>query len=207
MPVDATPETPGWIARLWPLPGILLCCLISALVPVLAAPAGTASGEASLTIRTVSARADGDNVIIQPELTIGLTDATVEAIISGIPIALRVSTELKRERMLLWDESVTSTTDYIQISYHALSRRFLLHQTQTDTYRIYRHLDQTLGALDMPEPIRLLVDEPLQADQRYYGTLRIELDVGRLPRPLQLPAYLSSDWRLDSGHRIWRLER
>lgn len=164
-----------------------------------------AAGDASIVVREVDARQDGHALIVQPELTLALTDAATEAVISGIPITLVLDSRLMRARNYLWDESVSSSEDYIQISYHALSRRFLLHQTQNNSHRIFRHLDQVLAALGTPEPQRIALDEPLDPEERYYGTLRISLDVSQLPRPLQLPAYLTADWRLDSGTAVWSI--
>ncbi|MGB1108889.1 MAG: DUF4390 domain-containing protein [Gammaproteobacteria bacterium] len=206
-PWPAVAVRPGWV---WMRPLFVLLMLVGSLsMPTLSAAAEGAetkkAADASIVIREVGARQDGHALIVQPELTLSLTDAATEAVISGIPITLAIDSRLMRARAYMWDELVASSEDYIQISYHALSRRFLLHQTQSNSHRIFRHLDQVLASLATPESLRLALDEPLDPEERYYGTLRISLDVSQLPRPLQLPAYLTSDWRLDSGTSVWSI--
>jgi len=79
-----------------------------------------------------------------------------------------------------------------RLSYQPLIRRYVLQRgSSTQAFALKGSALRALGRFD---DVVLASDPPAAA-----LTLRLKLDRSELPAPLRLPAYLSSDWRLDSG--------
>ena len=127
------------------------------------------------------------------ELTRGLEDAVTR----GIPLYFTTEVQLTRPRWYWFDEKAITASQTIRISYNVLT-----HQYQAS---ITGRLQQSFSTLDdalslVRRPSRWVVAEKggLKSGEVYNVAVRMGLDVARLPKPFQVHAMNSSDWRFSS---------
>jgi len=126
-----------------------------------------------------------------------LTRSLEDAVTRGIPLYFTTEVQLTRPRWYWFDEKAVSTSQTIRISYNVLT-----HQYQA---AISGRLQQSFATLDdalslVRRPSRWVVAEKgaLKSGEVYNVAVRMGLDVARLPKPFQVHAMNSSDWRFSS---------
>jgi len=129
-------------------------------------------------------------------------DAEVEeAINKGVALHFLVEFALMEPRSYWFDEEVTSASQVIRLSYHALSRQYLInigsHQTT------FASLTEALQALGSVQDWLVVEKSMLKKSAAYYAMLRMRLDHNRLPKPLQVSAIGSEKWNLVSERHRW----
>ena len=92
-----------------------------------------------------------------------------------------------------------------EIQYHALTDQYLLHNKNSGAHLIFSSLDSALFSLGHVRQLPLIDASLLEADADYLVRVRSRLDFRSLPVPLQLKAYLSSEWRVSSEWYPWEL--
>jgi hypothetical protein len=132
------------------------------------------------------------------ELHRGLEDA----IARGFPLYFTTDVEITRPRWYWFDERAITASQTIRISYNVLTRQYRAAITGS--------LQQNFASLDdaltmVRRPSRWLVAEKgaLKIGQTYQVAVRMRLDVAQLPKPFQVHALNSSDWRLSSDWKYF----
>jgi hypothetical protein len=105
----------------------------------------------------------------------------------------------------LWDDVLATLEQRYEIQYHALADQYLLRSLNSGSQFVYPNLNATLRALGKIEQLPILDAHLLEADKHYKVRVRSRLDLGSLPAPIQLKAYVSSKWWLSSGWYSWDL--
>lgn len=126
-----------------------------------------------------------------------LTRSLEDAVTRGIPLYFTTEVQLTRPRWYWFDEKAISTSQTIRISYNALTQQY--HAA------ISGRLQQSFSSLDdalslVRRPSRWIIAEKgaLKSGDVYNVAVRMGLDVARLPKPFQVHAMNSSDWRFSS---------
>ena len=142
---------------------------------------------------------------LNAEIEYELSESALDALHNGVPLTIELEMEVARERDWLWDETVASLQQFFRLEHHALARQYVvtnLNSGQIDTFPTLTAATDFLGGImDFP----LLDRSLLEADAKYYVSLRASLDIESLPAPLRPVAYLSGDWRLTSDWFQWPL--
>lgn len=132
------------------------------------------------------------------DLNRGLEDV----ITRGVPLYFTTDVEMTRPRWYWFDERTITASQTIRISYNVLTRQY--HAA------IVGRLQQSFATLDdalsmVRRPSRWVVAEPgeLKPGQTYNVAVRMRLDVAQLPKPFQVHAMNSSDWRLSSDWKYF----
>jgi len=142
---------------------------------------------------------------IQGKIEIDLEDPLLSALNSGVALEFVINYEIVRSRGWWFDKQIAEVSQRYQISYHALSRQYLLTNLNTrtvDTFYSLARLEEVLGQVsDFP-----LLDASLLRPKKVYRIrMRAYFDYDELPIPLRMRAYSSSAWRPDSGWLVWPL--
>jgi len=87
-----------------------------------------------------------------------------------------------------------------RLSYLPLSERYQLSAEATDDLQSFSRLRHMLAEIDVLNV--QLATGPLPPGS-YQLRTRIRLDESQLPTPMQLPAWLSSQWQHDSEWSVW----
>ena len=124
-----------------------------------------------------------------------------EAVNKGVVLYFLVEFALMEPRSYWFDEELTSASQAIRLSYHALSRQYLInvggHQTT------FASLQEAVQALGNIQDWLVVEKSMLKKGVPYYAMLRMRLDHNRLPKPLQVSAIGAEKWNLVSERYRW----
>lgn len=127
------------------------------------------------------------------ELTRGLEDAVTR----GIPLYFTTEVQITRPRWYWFDEKSVSTAQTIRISYNVLTHQY--HASISGRLQqSFNTLDDALSLVRRPNRWVIAEKGSLKRGEVYTVAVRMGLDVARLPKPFQVHALNSSDWRFSS---------
>lgn len=139
---------------------------------------------------------------VQAGLELGLSNANIEALQSGVPLTFSVDFRLGR-RYQGWARELRTESFHWRIRYLPLSEHYALENPITNTTETYPRLRTLLTALRLPSWYPTQVENVAIGDNDYQMQIRARLNRLQLPAPLRLPAMFSSQWRLrDSWHTL-----
>ncbi|WP_293778931.1 DUF4390 domain-containing protein [uncultured Oxalicibacterium sp.] len=127
------------------------------------------------------------------ELNRGLEDALAR----GIPLYFTTEVEIIRPRWLWFDSKEVSRTQTVRISYNVLTRQYYAAMTGR-IHQSFTSLDDALSMVRRPNRWLVADQNTLKPGETYEVAVRMQLDVAQLPKPFQVHAMNSSDWRLSS---------
>lgn len=174
---------------------ISLCLLV---VGLLTARTALAAG---ITVEHAELAPAEEAYLLHADFIIDLNTEVEEAINKGVALNFLIEFALMEPHRYWFDEEVTSTSRTIRLSYHALSRQYLINiGSHQATFSTLQEAVQALGRLqDWPVVEKSL----LKKGTPYYAMLRMRLDHGSLPKPLQVSAIGSEKWDLISERYRW----
>ncbi len=178
---------------------LLLAFCLSALLASAPAFARAAEG---IELLEASLESGDDGYRLSTHFSVELTRSLEDALMRGVPLYFNLQVEVSRARWYWFDEVAAKATRKIRISYNLLTQQYRA-SIDGSFHRNFARLDDMLGLLRRPG--RWLVAEPsaLEADASYTVAVQLALDVSQLPKPIQVSAMGSGDWRMSSGwHRF-----
>lgn len=147
----------------------------------------------------------GEIYQLEARLEYQFSEAVLAALDSGVSLTLVLDIEVYSPSRYLWDDVIATLEQRYQIQYHALSEQYLLRHLNSGSQFVYSSLGSALASLGKIEHVPILDAHLLQKDEHYKVRVRSRLDLDSLPVPLQLKAYVSSEWWLSSGWYSWDL--
>lgn len=138
------------------------------------------------------------------ELNRGLEDALNR----GIPLYFTTEIEITKPRWYWFDAKAVVDSQTIRISYNVLTRQY--HAAITGRLQqSFSTLDDALSLVRRPNRWVVAERNELKVGETYSVSVRMQLDVAQLPKPFQVHALNSSDWRLTSNwkHFLYTAER
>lgn len=139
-----------------------------------------------------------ESVQLSALLDFQLTEKVADAVRNGIPVTLEVKVKVERPQKYWWPEEVSAMRQRYQLRYHALSQQFIVRNLNNGVQNHFPNVSQALASigqinnLTLPRPRDVIDLDP------YRLRIRTRLDIGALPVPLRLWAYLDPGWYLRS---------
>ena len=162
--------------------------------------------QAEFRVNEVSTRLDEDVFRLDMRAEYHLSNAAIEALVSGVPITFELQMEVVSPREWLWARTIAKLSQRYRIEYYALTRQYLVTNLNSQSQDIYSNQQGALEALGVVTELPLIDKHLLNEGELYEGRLRTRLMIEELPTPLRVLAYLSSEWRLSSEWYVWRLQ-
>ncbi|HEX2668223.1 MAG TPA: DUF4390 domain-containing protein [Gammaproteobacteria bacterium] len=164
-----------------------------------------AGEEPGFVIRTAYTELVNGVYYLNADVGLNLSDDAVNALENGLPLTVELQIEVIKHRTWWTNQQTAYLEQRYQISYHELSRRFIvtnLNSGEQQSYLTYREAITDLGQVsDLPVIDANLLDP----EARYNIRIRAVLDVKSFPGPLQLIASLFKGWDLSSDWYQWVL--
>lgn len=157
-----------------------------------------------IQIKSVSMAAVGQGYEISIDSEIAL-NATLEQVLEkGIVLYFVTKFSLDDSRWYWLYDEVARGKLRVGLRYYALTRQYHLnHPSFSQSFNTLAEALQALGQLrDYP----LIVKSDLKSDVDYNASLRIWLDLTRMPKPFQVEALGSRKWDLSSDKLEWRMK-
>jgi len=150
---------------------------------------------------------DNDILRTQSAFNLDIGPDPLDALNNGIPLTIAVEMVLSRERSWLPDEKIAQWQFLYEISYHALSGRYVVSEQSSDEYESYSTFNEALQAVEQFTASWQTSDSMTGNDQNYLMKLRVRLDLTPLPAPIKLVSHVIRQWRQNSGWQQWSVLR
>jgi hypothetical protein len=169
--------------------GLLFFCLQSLANP------------SSIVIKSAELTPEGEVYKLNADLEIELDEKIKEAINKGVSVEFLYTFELVSPRSFWFDKEIVSTSTSISVSYHALSRQYLVSQSGRQTS--HEILSEAMIELIQLYDWKVLDKTMVESNREYKASLRVKLDQTKLPKAIQVEAIGSEDWQLASDKFEW----
>ncbi len=154
-----------------------------------------------IVVKNADLKVSGEAYLLNSDLEISLGDKVEEAINKGVPVEFLYEFELVKPRLFWLDAEVVKTKMRIKLSYHALSRQYLV--TQDGRQTSHDILSEAMIELVQLYDWKVFNKSVIEPRQRYEAKLSMRLDQSKLPKAIQVDAIGSEDWNLASEQFEW----
>ena len=178
----------------------LVLCLIAT-----AGPVAHAEDESTLTIRDVQVSLDEGVYELSAKVDLTLPDGARKAVESGLTLRLTYEITVDRVRRYMPDAGIAALEQRYEVSYHALSQRYLVKNLNTGEQQDFGSLQ---AALDRVGDLRGLpvIDAALVSDgPAYEGRIRAVLKMNTAPDVFGWLLFWTDDWSAESDWKTWTL--
>lgn len=144
---------------------------------------------------------------ISADFRFNLSKEVEEAVNKGVALHFLVEFVLMEPNKYWFDQEAASASLPIKLSYHALSRQYLVSFGSRQTG--FSSLQEAMDEISKLRAWEIQEKNTLKKDAPYYAMLRMRLDQSKLPKPIQVSAIGSEQWDLISERYRWipNLER
>ena len=191
-------HTPGRERRRTPARcGAWLFCFLATLAIL---PAQAATG---VEVRSASIALDEGVYELDARLDLSLPAGARRAIDAGLTLRLNYEIEIGRVRRYLPDPEVASLVQSYELSYHALSQRYLVRNLNTGEQFDHGSLDGALERLAEVRGLPLIDSSLLESGPTYEFRVRAEIDMRTAPDALNWLLFWTDDWSATSEWYAW----
>lgn len=178
------------------MPRLLLLLTTWMAALALALPAGADNGD-GIEIRRAELEYSDNTYRLALGFSFELTRALEDALSRGVPLYFTTEVHLTRPRWWWFDEKALLTARTTRVSYNVLTQKYHVSQ-DGKLHQSFPTLDEALALVRRPPRWDLGPRRLLKSGEVYNFAVRMGLDVARLPKPIQVHALNSSDWRFTS---------
>ena len=160
------------------------------------------AASSSLNVKNADLRLDGDSYSLDADVDINFDEDVEEAINKGVVLHFIVEFQVVSPRKYWFDDEIVTKTQSTTLSYHALTRQYLLkrdgHQQSYDTL-----LEAKLELAEIRD-WKVLEKSQIEKGEAYRAALLMRLDQTKLPKAIQVDAIRSEAWALISQKYEWK---
>jgi uncharacterized protein DUF4390 len=176
----------------------------------LIAAAGTAHADALdgvLEVRSAYATPEQGVFQLFARIVYPVNDDIRAALKDGLTLTFDLDVVVSRERSFWMDQTVAEYTLKRELSYHAVSDRYLTRElgTGSSDQHSYATLEEALEALGTVDAWPFLLAPQLSQNRTYRVSLRAGVRRGRLPDTLRVLLFWTDDWHRESEWFSWSL--
>jgi hypothetical protein len=179
---------------------LLLCFLATLAVP-------TAQAQARIEIRAASLALDEGVYELDAGMELELPEDARKAIEAGLAMRIDYDIRISRVRQYIPDAGLASLLQSYEVSYHALSQRYLLRNMNTGEQQDYGTLDAVLERVREVRGLPVIDAALVEEGPTYEVGVRAVLDMGTVPDALSWLLFWTDDWSTSSEWYSWTLRR
>ena len=165
------------------------------------------SRAAGFVVEHAALRVVEGHLVADASIDFGFSDDIVEAMRNGVALTVIVDVEVRRRRGRWWYETLVAPEFHFRVETSVLTDRYRIRDLYRGVTANFRSFDEMVDALGYLESVPVVAEERLATDGPYTARIRARLDIEALPSPLRPIAYLSPQWRLNSGWFDCPIER
>jgi hypothetical protein len=196
-------------SALWKLPvlvRIALACLLCIFATITPRPA-EAAREARVKLEDVQVALDEDVYELDARARIKLPDDARRAIESGLTLRVTYQIAIDRVRRYMLDAEVAALEQRYEVSYHALSQRYLVKNLNTGEQQDFGSLQAALDRVGDVRGVPVIDSALISTGPQYEGRVRAILDLDTAPAALGWLLFWADDWNAESDWMTWTLGR
>ena len=192
------------LARSRHLPALLAALLMLA---AHGAVAQAAEADDRLAVQTAYVNVRGGVFELNARAVYPLNDDIRTALADGVTINIELQTQVHRKRRLWFDSTLVDVTLRRQLSWHAVSERYILREPGSGDQQVFTTLDMALEAAGEVENWPVVVEPQLDPDSTYTISVRAGVRRGRMSDALRTLIFWSDSWNRSSEWYTWTLPR
>jgi hypothetical protein len=190
-------RTGGFERRLRRLPLAWAFCFFATLVAV------PARADTTVEVTRAAIALDEGVYALDVDLGLNLPGGARRAIEGGLTLRLNYEIEIDRTRRYLPDPDVASLVQSYELSYHALSQRFLLRNRNSGEQQDFGGLPSALDRLATVRGLPLIDASLLEAGTTYEIRVRAVITLRSAPDTLSWLLFWTEDWSATSEWYAW----
>jgi hypothetical protein len=203
---DGRPERVGAVAGLFPNCRYGLFILTIGLSVTLYLYSDIAlAKKGRFEIRTADSRLYNGVYFASALVDYDLSDEALEALESGVALPINLRIELNRVRRWWPDKEVATLEQNYQLSYQALSQRYIVKNLNSGEQESFATLFSALKSMGRVVDLPIIDASLLNPRSTYEIRIRVILDQSTLPGPIRILAFWSSGFKLQSKWYVWKL--
>jgi hypothetical protein len=184
------------------LAGLLLC----AGLPAQVTPQDELPRQGFFDVRSAETSLHNGVHELEARLQLILSQDALDALNSGVPLAIELELEVIRTRGLWLDALEASLTVTYELEYRPLSQRYIVRNLNIGDEDSFATLYSALNNLGRVQGLPVIDDSLLQPGSRYRMRLRALLSTRQYPAALRILFFWRSQWQLESKWYEWTLE-
>lgn len=155
----------------------------------------------SIAIKSADLTLTGEVYRLNADLEIDLNEKIEEAINKGVNVTFLYEFNLVKPRTFWFDKEITTASTHISVSYHALSRQYLVSQNGRQTS--HEILSEAMIELVQLYDWKVLDKSMVDPGETYDAILNVKLDQSKLPKAIQVETIGSENWSMASEPYEW----
>jgi hypothetical protein len=159
------------------------------------------AGAEGIGVKSATISPGDSGYVFNAEFSLELTPTLENMLDRGIPLTFLVRVEVQEARWYWFNRSVVKLGQERRIIYNPITRSW--RYSIGSLYLSFTSLADALRAISRVEGMPLLPMGGLVKGHSYKVQASMELGVEQLPKPFQIDAISSSDWRLESVPLQW----
>jgi len=175
---------------------LFLCCLPTALI---------AAEKGRFEVRSADARLVDGVYFATARIDYQLSTEALEALESGVTLTIQLQVEVFRARRFWPDKNVANLQKSYALSFQPLTALYVVKNVNSGNQSSFRNLSGALDDLGRVVDLPVIDAAVLEQDSHHRIALRVVLDQNTLPGPLQMLAFWSDGFRLESDWYRWKL--
>ncbi|HXY98112.1 MAG TPA: DUF4390 domain-containing protein [Steroidobacteraceae bacterium] len=177
-------------------------CVVALSVAVDRARADALDGV--LAVRSAYVNIDHGVFLLHARVEYPQGPAIRNALRDGITLDFDLDVRIERERRLWFNANIVELTLHRQLSYHAVSDRYVVRDVRSGDQDTYATLDEALDTLGKVDGWPILVEPQLDGGN-YTISVRAGVRRGELPASLRALLFWTDDWARQSEWYTWSL--
>lgn len=134
---------------------------------------------------------------IQTAYQFSLNNQLRDVLNHGVPLYFTEELRITKSRWYWFDKSVVHQQRTTRISYNILTNQYHI-STDGQLQRAIGSLEEALATISRPARWSIEDESLFDVGTTYTASVKLELDVSKLPKPFQVNALNDSDWRVSS---------
>ena len=165
---------------------------------------GNAFAGNNIQIKSAELHAHDDFYSLAADVDMRLDSDIEEAVNKGVPLNFVVEFQIVSPRQYWFDDEVVTATQNITLSYHALTRQYLVNRGKHQ--QSFESLAEAIRDLTSLDDWKVAEKSLLEKGEVYKAALLIRLDQSKLPKAIQVDAIASEKWNIASEKFEWALK-
>jgi len=183
---------------------ILLLAVVCALALVDWSVTAAAALDGVLEVRSAYVNINKGVFLLHARVEYPVSDAIRSALKDGVTITFDLDARVDRERRFWFNANIVDLTLRRELSYHAVSDRYVVRDTRSRDQESFATLDEALDYLGTVDAWPILVEPQLDGGS-YTISVRAGMRRGHLPASLRAILFWTDDWARVSEWYTWSL--
>ena len=160
------------------------------------------AANSSMSVKSAELKTQDDAYVLNADVDIKFSSAIEDAISKGFTLNFIIEFQLATPRKYWFDDEIATVTQRVSLSYHALSRQYLL--VRGEQQKTFVRLDEAIDDLSSISDLKVFSKSQVEKGEPYNAGFLMRLDTKKLPKTLQGDGLVSEEWTMTTQRFEWQ---